>query len=385
MKKILYVITKSNFGGAQRYVYELATGISQADFEAHVALGGDGVLIDMLEQAKIPVHRLTDAQRDINLLKEVKLLWRLITIMLQVRPDIVHLNSPKIGGLGAVAARLCGVKHVIYTNHGWPFNEERPEWQKFIIKFLSWLTVFLCSKTVVLSKLERDMVPAWLQLSHKLVLIPNAQAAFEPMNKLAALTALIGQEKAEHIFNEHIQVLGTIAELHKNKGLTYAIEGFAECKDERMVFIIIGEGEERAMLEAQIKELNLEQKVFLVGKVENARAYLSAFDYFILSSVKEGLPYAILEAGYVGLPVIATNVGGIPELVTNLQEGLIISPRRPREIKQALIYIREHEAEVHQFALALQQKVKTAYSFDLMKTRMERLYIHEDVIDHIGE
>lgn len=373
-KRILYIITKSNFGGAQRYVYELATNLPQEGYEAHVALGGEGALKSKLSEAGISNYQLYHAQRDINLLKEVRLFGRLISIIKQVQPDVVHLNSPKIGGLGALAARICGVKNIIYTNHGWPFKEERPHWQVVLIKILSWITVFLSKKTIVLSERERQMTINWPFAKKKLSLIPIGLFPFEASRKVDALTTLLGKSKADHIVDEHMVVLGTIAELHKNKGLIYAIEGFAQSKDERMIFIIIGEGEERPHLEAKIKELGLSQKVFLLGQIENARAYLNAFDYFILPSIKEGLPYVLLEAGSKSIPIIATHVGGIPELIHNLQEGLIISPRRPREIKQALIYMREHDADIRVFASNLKTKIDIVYSFEQMKDKTLKLY-----------
>lgn len=377
MKKVLFVITKSNFGGAQRYVYELATQLPKDQFEVHVALGGNGILKNMLEEAGIPVYPLTHAERDINLIKEAQLLVRLFSIIRKIKPQIVHLNSPKIGGLGAVAARLNRVDKIIYTNHGWPFKEERPLWQITLIKFFSWLTVFLGKQTIVLSEMEQNIVSNWLFIQNKIILIPNGLVSFDPLPKKDALAFLIGQSKTDQVYEESYKVIGTISELHKNKGLSYALQGIARYikhTQDKVIFICIGEGERRASLEQEIESLGLTGQVYLVGHFENARNYLSAFDYFLLSSIKEGLPYCILEAGSLGVPVITTNVGGIPEVVTNLKEGFLITPRKPREIKQALLYINEHPEETKIYAKNLKEKIKTKYSFDAMLHKIKELY-----------
>lgn len=377
MTKILYVITKSNFGGAQRYVYELATNLPKEDFKAEVALGGDGALKTELEKAHIPIHQIDGAARDVSFLMEIKVLINLYKIIKKVGPDIVHLNSSKMGGLGAIAARLAGVKKIIFTNHGWAFKEPRPHWQTSLIKFLSWITIISCHLVIVLSEKERLFVRSWPFASKKLRVIPNGLLAFEILPRDKALTELVGVEMVEKIKTEKIRVVGTIAELTKNKGLIYAIEGMALLNDARTIFIIIGEGEDRSLLEQAIMDADLGDQVFLTGRAENARACLSAFDFFILPSLKEGLPYAILEAGFAKLPVIATNVGGIPEIITNLEHGLILSPRRPQEIKHALIYMEEHPHDAKKFAENLRHRIDTFYSFDRMLNSTKNLYIGE--------
>ena len=374
MTKILYVITKSNFGGAQRYVYELATLLPKDLFSAEVALGGEGLLKTKLLQAGIPVHSIEGAERDISILKELQVLVGLFKIFKRVKPDIVHLNSSKIGGLGAVAARLAGVGRIIYTNHGWPFREPRGYFQLTLIRFFTWLTVFLNDVTIVLSERERNDVRGWPLIQKKLRVIPNGLVPFEMFEKKDAREKLVGKETADRIDREGIRIIGTISELHKNKGLLYAIEGLALLNDPKSAFIIIGEGEERNQIEEAITAANLGDRVFLVGAIDNARSYLKAFDFFLMSSVKEGLPYAILEAGFASLPVIATHVGGIPEIVTNLSEGLLISPRRPQEIKHALIYVEHHPEDVALLASALHKKILTVYNFERLMKSIIDLY-----------
>lgn len=397
-EKILFIITKSNFGGAQRYVFELATRLQQQNIPVAVALGGDGELKRRLVDAGIQVFPISGAQRDIDLAKEFKVLFRIYKIVREFKPTIVHLNSPKIGGLGAVATRWASlvnrmfggidkashkhvhVKKILYTNHGWPFNEPRPEWQQILIKIFSWLTVFLGGTTIVLSKTEREDVRTWPLVQRKLVIVPNGVADFEVKKKEDALTALVGKEKAVEWIAEKRLIIGTISELHKNKGLTYALEGLhsyvEQFPEEKIAYIIIGEGELRQSLEEKVKSLpaDLQEHVVLAGHVQDARTFISAFDIFLLSSVKEGLPFAILEAGYAEVPVISTSVGGIPELITNLEDGILIPKARPQEIKNALIYIKNHPEVLTQIKTAFKKKIQKTYSFERIFADIKNIY-----------
>lgn len=373
-QKILFIITKSVFGGAGRYVYELATRLSEEGHKVAVALGGEGVLKTKLLDAGIEVFPISSAQRDMNITKEIKTLWRIYSILRTYKPTVVHLNSPKIGGLGAVAARLAFVPKIIYTNHGWPFKESRPEWQLLLIKISSWITVFLGGTTVLLSQTELDFVKAWPFVQKKFVIIPNGVASFTPKDKDQALSELIGEDLAREWKVEGRTIIGTISELHKNKGLTYAIEGIQsymnQYPDKKVGFIIIGEGELRADLTAQIKDKN----IVLAGHVNEAREYIKAFDIFLLSSIKEGLPFAILEAGYVGVPIISTSVGGIPEVIQNLEQGMLIPPKRSQEIKNALVYLDEHPEAKDKMVKALKERINEKYNFEKIIVQIKKLY-----------
>lgn len=385
-KKILFIITKSNFGGAQRYVFELATRLKKDGHTVAVALGGNGALKTKLEEEGVDVFSITGAQRDISITKEIQVLWNIFSIIRRYKPTIVHLNSPKIGGLGAVAARVAYFLNrtksgkIIYTNHGWPFNEPRPEWQQIIIRIFSWLTVFLGGTTIVLGETERNDVRSWPFVQNKFVIIPNGVSTFNVIDKKTSLSRLAGEKKAEEWIAEKRLIIGTISELHKNKGLTFALEGLnsyiEQYPTQKIAYVIIGEGEERTELESIIKKLSHlhPEHVVLAGQIPEAREYVGAFDLFLLSSVKEGLPFALLEAGSAGVPVISTSVGGIPEVIQNLENGILIAPRRPQEIKNALVYLNEHPEVLDIMITNFKKKIEQKYNFELIVADIKKLY-----------
>ncbi len=384
MKKILYAITKSSWGGAGRYVYELAVKAKEAGYDVEVAFGGRGALDSKLQAVGIPTHSIDSSARDMNLLKEFKTLIAFYKIVRKVKPDIVHLNSPKMGGLGSVVARLAGVKEIIYTNHGWSFNEDRPMWQLILIRFFSWLIILFNKKIIFLTETEYNMVRHWPLVASRrkknsFVIIPIAIKPFKLYEKEESLINLLGEQKAIELIKSNKRIVGNISELHKNKGYPFALRGLKLYKETvgpafNIHFIIVSSGEEKENLENLIKELGLEDDVTMTGFISEAREFVRAFDLFLLSSIKEGLPYCILEAGYAGVPVISTNVGGIAEVIKNLETGFLIESGNPEAIKNTLMHIYERPGEERQYADALKKLVDDHYNFASLIEKTFALY-----------
>ncbi len=375
--KVLFVITKSNFGGAQKYVYDIATGIPHDKFEVVVALGGTGVLLDKLHIAGIRTISLQELKRDINPFKDFSSFVALIKLFKTEHPDVVHLNSAKASGLGALAGRLAGVPKIIFTAHGWAFKEDRSWLSRHIIKFISWMTVTLAHKTIAVSDaVFRDM--QWLGAVNKMMVIKNGIGPIDFLSPVLARTRL--GELSRVKFPPHAFFIGTIAELHKNKGLTYAIEAFANLAHNNplLYYFILGEGEEKERLNALILHHRLRERVFLLGFAEDASRLLTGFDAFVLPSIKEGLPMVILEAGLAKLPTIATNIGGIPEVIENMQNGILVRPRDPQELENAIIFIASNTIKQNgELGTALYTKVTRDFPIERTLTETVKLYTND--------
>ena len=374
-QKILYIITKSNWGGAQRYVFDLATNLPKEKYEVAVALGGEGTLKTKLEQNGIAVISVANLARDINLRAEVSVFFELLSLLRSNHYDIVHLNSSKIGGLGALAARLARVPRIVFTAHGWAFKESRHVITRGVVTFISWLTVFLSHQTIVVSQDDQKKATGFPFVQKKITLVHNGVTPTSLAPRVEARAALLGNH-APHLLDNSVLWLGTISELHRNKGLAYLIEALANLPTTNysLLTIIVGEGEERPRLEALIKEKNLTEKIFLVGHKENAASLLVAFDIFTLTSEKEGLPYAILEAGLAGLPVVATNVGGIPEIIRDMESGIVVRAKDMKEIADALRYLLAHPDKRAGFGTGLKQTVQKDFSLPAMLSATLKLY-----------
>jgi glycosyltransferase involved in cell wall biosynthesis len=389
--KILYLITKSNFGGAQRYVFDLATSAQKLGHDVVVGFGGAGELSLRLVEAGVRTISIPSLDRDVNPAADIKTFFHLLDIFSDELPDVVHLNSSKIGGLGALAARIWngwewgrkfigkGGKptHIIFTGHGWAFNEERSDTERFVIGFLHWFTIQLSHKTICVSRKTREQVNTLPFIGHKLAVIYNGVSTVKTLSKKAALDTIFGDKKTEWLKDRPI-IVGTLAELHKNKGLAYAIEGMALLKKQTStpcIFLILGEGEEHAHLDALIVKLGLEQSVFLAGYREGGVKLLSGFDVFLLPSITEAFPYALLEAGNVGLPVVATAVGGIPEIIDDMQSGILIQTKNGGEVARALSFLIENPERRVQLGIAIAEQIRGRFNLETMVKETLALYV----------
>ncbi|HZS43123.1 MAG TPA: glycosyltransferase family 4 protein [Candidatus Paceibacterota bacterium] len=367
-KKVLLVITKSNWGGAQRYVFDVATNLNKEKFEVTVALGGDGPLKQKLELGGIRVISIPHLGRDVKITNDLKVFSTLRKLFRQEKPDILHLNSSKIGAMGSLVGRLTGISKIIFTAHGWAFNEDRKALSKVSIRLIAWFTIALSHQTIAVSNSVAERIKKWPGVGSKMTVISNG----------INLDLKTENEARQILFGDQIPqktlILGTIGELHPVKGHRYLIEALADLNDFDYICTIIGEGEERKSLEELIRVKRLENKVYLFGHIDQAGSLLKSFDIFLLPSLSEALGYAVLEAGAAGLPVIASRVGGIPEIIANLKSGLLVTPRRPNEIKNALIYLIDHPEEMKSFGKNLKQTVEEKFSLKQMISETEKLY-----------
>lgn len=335
-KKIMFLITKSNWGGAQRYVYDLATNLDKNKYEPVVALGGDGTLKDMLDANGVRVVLIAGLQRDFSLWKEIFATLSVASLIRKEDPDILHVNSSKAGFIGAFLGRILFVPRVIFTAHGWAFNEQRPFYQRLAIKFLHWLTVVFAHHTIAVSNGLREQMN-WYAVQDRMTVINPGRTITDMKSKDEARNQLAGfVPRLESYKNDFW--LGTIAELHPIKRLDVGIKSMSELIKTHpdLRYIIIGSGELRQKLEAQINTLNLNDHVFLAGAITEAGKLNKAFDLFVLPSASESYGYVLLEAGAASLPVVASNVGGIPDIIENEKSGLLVEPGNEAALTQAI-------------------------------------------------
>jgi glycosyltransferase involved in cell wall biosynthesis len=367
--KILYGITKSNFGGAQRYVYELAREAVRQGHDVAVLCGGNGVLVQKLKAENIKVITLRNLQRDISLVKEIKSFVEIVKVLNKEKPYIFHINSSKMGAMGTLAGRIMRVKKIIFTAHGWAFNEPRSVWQKFLIKFFSWMTILFTHKTICVSERAKKYVSGWPFIQNKLVLIRNGLVEFELLPRKEAREKLV-----PNISSDTLLVTST-SELHKIKGLDVLLTAwskFVKMRDAKLV--LISDGEERSNLENIASNIGISDSIIFKGYIDNARTYLSGPDIFVMPSRSEALPYGPLEAGFAGLPVIATSVGGIPEIIESGINGILVPPADAEIIFSSLVLLSEDEALRKRLGANLKASIQENFTFEKMVRETFQLY-----------
>ena len=361
-KKILFIITKSVWGGAQKYVFDLAANLPKDSFEPVIAGGGKGIMAGKIISAGLPYLEIKSFQRDISFWKEIVSFFEILKILFKTKPDVVHVSSSKAGGVAGLAnfiysaakkmtktfrmtppygregerALLSSDNYLavkppkggltaIFTIHGWAFLESRPKWQIFLIKLASKITCLFYDKIICVSRNDyNEAIKNKIAPALKLTVVHN------------------GIEPADYNFQERTEkefTVGTIGEATKNKGHKYLIEASKNFPD---------------------------IKLNIISNISNASKYLKNFDIFVLPSLKEGLPYVILEAGLAGLPIIASNVGGIPEIIKNGKEGLLVPPANPEELAVAIKKLIEDKTLRENLAKNLHEKIKKEFSLEKM-------------------
>lgn len=364
--KILYVITKANWGGAQKYVYDLATSAQEEGHTPVLAYGMPGRLSEELAARGIRSIPLSGLSRDVNVAGEWSAFTKLLTLIKDEQPDVVHVNSSK-GGLALLAARMRGVKRIVFTAHGWAFNEDRSAFQKSVLRFIYQVTVLLSHTTICVSDAIRRDIESPL-LHAKLIVIRNG------IEKVSYLS----RDDARHVFRSDASGIwaGMTAELHSTKRVEDAIEAVATLRDEfpTLSLTVMGEGEEREKLEEMVTRLGLKGRVFLAGFMPNAPRLLHAFDLFLMPSRTEALGYAAIEAGYAGLPVIAANVGGLPEVITSGETGLLVPPESPVALADAIRTLLTEPERAKEYGVALKAYVEKTFSKERMVRETFALY-----------
>lgn len=300
--KLLFVITKSNWGGAQRYVYDLSVAFRDT-FDVRVACGQEGPLVTKLQEAGITTYPIRPLQRDVSFINDVRSFFELFHLFRAERPDVVHLNSSKAGGVGALAARFARVPKIVFTAHGWPFGEQRNIFSRALLYFFSWCTALLSHTVIVVCDHDLKMAQKMPFVGRKTIHVYNGIHPQIPFGS---------GETIRRAFPKGVRITGTIGELNKNKNQIALIE---QAKNDPDLYVaIVGDGENRVYLQKQIEAYGLTDRVKLFG-FRPAHEVLRGFDVFALPSLKEGLPYVLLEAKMAGLPIIANRVGGVGEIL----------------------------------------------------------------------
>lgn len=375
LTKILFVITKGNNGGAQRYVYDLVTHVDRQRFMPIVALGETGILDERLNHAGVRVIIVPAMKNSLSPKQfwlTYKQLWRLFR---NEQPDIVHLNSSIAGAAGALAARLARVPKTIFTAHGWAFNEDRPWHHKTIIKFAYWLTIKLSNRTIAVSTTTMAQMDYFGIKNKMKVIHPGRTLGVtydrnEARGKIVDFFPTLKNHRAE-------PWLVCIAEFHPIKNHQLLINAFAEVvkKHPRAKLCLIGDGQLIKAIKKQISSLGLKDSVFVIGHLTEASRYIKAFDALILTSLSEAYPYVIQEAGLAGLPVVATDVGGISDIITNTKDGFLIESDDEDSLVAAIDYLLSNKEQAYKLGKKLQTKLSQNDAAHMTKLT-EAIYLH---------
>ncbi|MDO8430303.1 MAG: glycosyltransferase [bacterium] len=376
MIKVLYIITKADIGGAQKYVHDLSANLDKNQFDSKIIFGQKDL---RWLSNKIWPFFINDWLAIIELIKLYK----------KERPDIIHLNSSKAGVLGSLAAKIykvkchmlnvkCSPPKVVFTAHGWVFNPTNE--LSFPIR---WFYILLHK----FSALFQDKIICVSEYDYNLAL----KYKIAPKNKLTTIhngidpnMKFLSKEEARKeiankipnskflIPNSNYPWIGSIGRLVKEKNYETLIQSAALIPN--AYFFIIGEGPELKKLNVKCQMSNVNSRFFFINPTGNDAEYLKAFDIFVMSSIKEGLPYILLEAMAAELPIVVTEAGGIPEMIKNHENGLMVAQKDSAILAGAINGLITNKTIGNELGKMAQKAVLEKFSLEKMVSKTESVY-----------
>lgn len=359
-------------GGAQRFLYDFVTRLDLQKYDLLVAAGGHGKLLKKLGDKKIENVSIKNFS-NIPGFKNILAFFEILFLIKNFRPDVLYLLSSEAGFSGALVGglyRLLSRKKIkiIYRIGGWAFKEPR----NIVIKKIYLLAEKVSApfKNIIITNSEFDRQ---LAIKNEIAKLEKIVTIYNGLD-IGDLKFLPKEEARKFLGLKNNIIVGIIANLYKNKGLEYLIYAAAKIKNPELKFVIIGGGPEKKELERLIREMHLENSVFLIGYVNDAYKYLKAFDIFALPSVKEGQPWTILEAMAAEIPIVATNIAGIPEMLENEKSGLLVEPADPQALALAIEKMLTHTSLAKECATQALKTVKEKFGIKEMMRKNEELF-----------
>lgn len=355
------MITLAEVGGAQSYVAALLPALT-GRFDVAVAAYGPGPLREAAAASGVRFIPLRHLRRPISPWRDLAGLVELVRLLRRERPDIVHTNSSKAGILGRFAGVLAGVPIRIFTVHGWAFTAHSGL-AALAYRWADRAVEPATAVTICVSETDRTAgLAAGTCRADRTVVIPNAvdvkgATRAEPVRARPLIVA-VGRLKAPKDFTTLVLALGALP------------AGSFEA-------VIVGEGPDRPGVEEQLRALGLGNQVRLAGERRDVAALLADADLFVLSSRSEGLPVSVLEAMAAGLPVVASRVGGVPELVSDGETGVLVEPGNARELAAALKRVVADPALRQRLGAAGRARAERAFDLDPFRRAHLALYSRE--------
>ena len=356
--RILVLITLAEVGGAQTYVAQLLPALA-ARFDVVVGAHGDGPLRDAARDAGVRLVSLRHVRRDLNPARDLLGLVELVALIRRERPDAVHLNSSKAGFLGRLAALAAGTRVRVFTVHGWAFKAYQGR-TAALYRWADRLMSPLTTVTICVSQTERAAgLAARTCRADRTVVIPNA------IDVDRAPRARLDGDPPRIV---------TVGRLAGPKDPLTLIRALPALEPRPYSLAFIGDGPERGAVERELSACAVGHRVALLGDRRDVPELLAAADVFVLSSRSEGAPLSILEAMAAGLPVVASDVGGVGELVVDGETGLLVPPGDPARLAQALARVLDDRALRERLGTAGRARARERFDLGALRAAHLDLY-----------
>lgn len=356
--RLLIVITLAEVGGAQAYLMHLLPTLTE-ELDVTVAAWGPGPLRAAAEQAGARYVPLEHVRRPLSPLQDARGLLELYRLCRRLRPDIVHANSSKAGILARLAGWLARVPARIFTVHGWAFAAYAGRTS----------TLYL-----VADRLMRPLTTRWICVADNELRLGLEARTCEGRRTVVIRNAIDVSSAPRAAPEAGRARLVFVGRLKYPKDAGTLVEAAALLEDRDFELVIVGDGPERPALEAAARD----DRIRFAGARDDVPDLLAASAVFVLSSRSEGLPISVLEAMAAGLPVVASDVGGLREQVVHDETGLLVPPADARALADALARLVDDPALRRRLGDA--GRARAEELFDLPRFRAAHLELYRSLV-----
>jgi glycosyltransferase involved in cell wall biosynthesis len=367
LSKVSVVYFQQNIaqGACEEYFYLLMQGIDKNRFVAAFICPDDSVLDTLAIRVNalgIKVHRYSLAGPN------CRLILRLKALFCKLKPQIAHFNDPCLNGI--IAARLAGVPLLVMTHHT-PELDRKYNWRGRLMERIAFR--FCKPKIIFTSDYDKNTGIKKDALSEADCFVVHYGLPPERF-----IRGLSRQEiYKEFSLTEGCQIIGNVARLTPQKGLEYLIEAAPLIieKFKSVKFFFVGKGELEAELKAKVKEKGLGDYFIFTGFRTDIPRLLSAFEILVMPSLFEGLCFSVIEASAMGVPVVATAVGGMRRSVIDGKTGVLVPPKDPEALAKVILWLLGHPEEAKQMGSAAKVHFNENFIQERMVRETEEFYI----------
>jgi glycosyltransferase involved in cell wall biosynthesis len=369
--RLLHIVGESRFGGIARIILPLGK-ITQAEGWQVDVLTTDPIFQQAVKQHSLGLVNLDVIRREIRPVWDLGGLVRLTKFLRSEPYQIVHTHTSKAGFVGRLAARLAGVPVIVHTAHGFAFHEDSPASVRRFYSALERLASRWCDRIVTVSEFHRTWaIELRICSPRRIIAIPNGIAEVV-RNREVGLAEVRREMGARH----GDLVILSMARLAPDKGLEYLIEAAAILPrtGRRIRIVIAGDGPERDRLEQLAAHLGVTDRVVFLGFREDVGDLLAASDLVVLTSLREGLSIALLEAMAAGKPIIATSIGSQREVASRADMARLVRPADTLALSEAIVRLAGDEALMARLGASARAVYESHYTENRMLRSYRQLY-----------
>lgn len=364
--KVLILIRGLGLGGAERLLGLALPYLDQDRYHYEVAYltpGGDE-LASELRKSGVKTTCLKQSG-PLDLLGFI----RLISLMRSLRPDVVHMHGPYVGAIGSLAAKIARIKCTVYTEHS---AIQRRRW---IANLIHRYFIGRKDSVVCVSNAVREAVTGFLGIgsAHPVIRTIYNGVDWKLLRDRIDRNFDLRAEFGIPAGHEIVVNVANLRTIKRHEDLILAARRVVNVRP-NVTFIIVGEGDERPALERLVHTLGLRKNVMFVGIRDDAPTIVANSDLFVLPSDYEGLGVAALEALALGIPVVATRVGGIPEIIREEVDGLLVEPRDPAGLAIGIIEILSNPDLRKFYGESSKIEIEQRFSIQRMVGEVEAVY-----------